>query len=64
MDNVTGVAFNGWQNSGLMVMAGDVQFRQAVFHAINRDTLVAICLNGNGAPCQDMYAAKVMEANV
>ena len=59
MDNVTGVAFNGWQNSGLMVMAGDVQFRQAVFHAINRDTLVAICLNGNGAPCQDMFAAKV-----
>ena len=40
MDGVTGVSFNGWQNSGLFDFVDDVNFRQAVFHAINRDTLV------------------------
>ena len=59
MDGVTDVSFNGWQNSGLFDFVDDVNFRQAVFHAINRDTLVAICLDGNGAPCQDLFAAKV-----
>ena len=49
-ENPTCVSFDGWSTMGVMVQMGDDAFRQAVFHAINRDTIIQICNNGNGTP--------------
>lgn len=59
--NLISVAFDGWQIMGLMNFIGDEAFRQAVFHGINRDTILAICNDGNGEPSTDMYSKKIMD---
>lgn len=58
--DLTAVSFDSWSNQGMQIMIGDDAFRQAIFHAIDRDTILAICNNGNGSPCENMYSAKVM----
>lgn len=58
--NLTCVAFDGWSTMGMMVQMGDDAFRQAVFHAINRDTIIQICNDGNGTPSTNFFSPKVM----
>lgn len=59
-ENLTCVSFDGWSTMGVMVQMGDDAFRQAVFHAINRDTIIQICNNGNGTPSTNYFSPKVM----
>lgn len=59
--NLVPVAFDSWSNEGMMVMVGDDAFRQTIFHAIDRDTILAICNDGNGSANTDMFSSKVME---
>ena len=58
--NLTGVAFDGWSTEGMMVMVGDDAFRQAIFHAINRQNILTICNDGNGAESTNYFSPKVM----
>ncbi len=58
--NLTGVSFDGWSTEGMMVMVGDDAFRQAIFHAINRENILTICNDGNGAASTNYFSLKVM----
>lgn len=60
IDSLTTVSFNGWQTMGLMSFAGDAAFRQAIAYAINRQTILDICNDGNGEPSTNAFAPKVM----
>ena len=57
---LTSVSFNGWQTMGMMSFAGDAALRQAVAYAINRQTILDICNDGNGEPSANAFAPKVM----
>ncbi|MCC8101034.1 MAG: ABC transporter substrate-binding protein [Clostridiales bacterium] len=58
--SLVAVSFDSWSTMGLMNFVGDDAFRQAVFHAIDRDTILAICNEGNGEASTNMYSAKIM----
>lgn len=60
LDGITAVTFNGWQTMGLMSFAGDAALRQAIAYAINRETILTICNDGNGEPAANAFAPKVM----
>ncbi len=60
VDGLTAVAFDGWQTMGLMSFVGDDAFRQAIFHGINRQTILDICNEGNGTPATNLFAPKVV----
>lgn len=59
--NLKAIAFDGWQIMGIMNFVGDEAFRQAVFHGINRETILAICNDGKGSVATNMYSAKTMD---
>ena len=59
-ENLTCVSFDGWSTMGVMIQMGDDAFRQAIFHAINRDTIIQICNGGNGTPSTNYFSPKVM----
>ena len=59
-ENLTCVAFDSWSTMGLMIMVGDDAFREAIFHAIDRETIIAICNDGNGSPSTEYFSEKVM----
>lgn len=61
MDGLAGVSFNGWQCTGLMIPHGDDAFRQAIFHAIDRQTVIDICIDGNGVPATNLFAKKISD---
>ena len=52
--------FDSWSNEMLGVYVGDEKFRQAVFHAIDRQNIIDICNDGTGSPSVDMCSKKVM----
>ena len=52
--------FASWSQQLLGICVGDQPFRQAIFHAIDRQRILDICNEGEGEPAQDMFAKKVM----
>lgn len=58
--NLKGVSFDGWSTMGLMIMTGDDAFRQAIFHGINRQTILDICNEGNGSESTNYFSPKVV----
>lgn len=59
-EGLTAVSFDSWSSNFFLVPIGDAAFRQAIFHGINRQTILDICNDGNGTPCEDMFSLKVM----
>ncbi len=60
VDGLTAIAFDGWSTMGLMTFVGDNEFRQAIFHGIDRQTILDICNEGNGSPSTNFFAPKVV----
>lgn len=58
--NLEVMTFDSWSQQLLGVLVGDQPFRQAIFHAINRQNILDICNNGEGTPAVDMFSKKIM----
>ena len=52
--------FASWSQQMLGVCTGDQAFRQAIFHAIDRQNIIDICNDGEGEPATDMFSKKIM----
>ena len=59
-ENLVAVSFDGWQQYGMMTFVGDQAFRQAVFHGIDREAILEMCNDGNGAASTNIFAEKIM----
>jgi len=58
--NLVAWGFDSWACQSLMILVGDDAFRQAVFHAIDRDTMTLIVTEGVGVVAENMFARKIM----
>lgn len=59
-DSLAMTNFTSWSQELLGMYVGDAKFREAVFHAIDRDKLIELGNGGSGTPATDMLSKKVM----
>ena len=52
--------FQSWSMQLVGIYVGDEKFREAVFHAINRQNIIDICNDGAGEPATDMLSKRTM----